>query len=399
MIELGRKSMDDGIPLSEVYLDNTTMIGVAQLVADPAVHASAYTLLDLETFCEAFILYDRVTSLRQQSVHYFEKSLSTRNLQQMAGLFEQMRAAGVFSSVYAGRGDGHPNNKIEDIVDQLVEKAQFFDREPHLPIDHYLIKEGAFLGKGEIEKARTTFPLSSFDMRPTCVYLATSLYTGKPYLASSIRVPTVRCLVDNANRKGSGVIQKCLDLCESPMRNRIAEAEGAFDGIDLRLSLPPLMKMVLEQCNAASEIPSALASIRQRPDVRRLRRWFGVLHSHLQAGDADKVCTALQQINDICDHHRRQPDSVVDDVVTVLTIRLSPLSNILKLIKTNTGHVLSWIKNRHVLFLKNLASSTNCVKDNRELIKRVFNITLSDEDENIFAKLCSLDASSKGGGQ
>jgi hypothetical protein len=48
--------MNERTQATSVLIDNTTMIGVGQLAADPATFLSPFTLLDLETFCEAFIL-------------------------------------------------------------------------------------------------------------------------------------------------------------------------------------------------------------------------------------------------------------------------------------------------------------------------------------------------------
>ncbi len=382
---------------SEVYLDNTTMIGVANLVTNPAAHLSAYTLLDLETFCEAFVLHDRIKSLRQQTLHYLEKLLVSEDLLLMRDLLAEMRAAGIFSTGYAVKRELHDEDPIDEIIEQLnlglAKLASESEEVAPIPVmvPAYLSRLGAFVGKGEVD-ADNTYPSAVYETRPTFVYFATSVHTGHPYLASSIRVPLVRKLARIANNRGMSAVQSCLELCERPMRERIEKATATFDGLDARVCLPPLLRLVLEQCKAPTDIIPAIGNLRERADVVRLRQWFRQLNYLIETGNIDRLCKHLESIEGLSQQHQLTPDAVISDVLTTMSIGLAPITTVIKLVKGKADLLWSWVRNRHLLFAKSLASSTTCIAHNRELIESVFGVGLSEEDMNIFATLRAADS-------
>jgi len=375
---------------TEVYLDNTTMIGVAQLIYNPSAHLSAYTLLDLETFCEAFILFDRVISLRQQSIWYLKKALSYDRLEGTRVLFKEMRAAGVFSTKSAS----FPELISEDLVDNIVDNIVFdfedvFDQEVQL--DSYMVKAGAFTGAGIIEAERSVQLLSLKELlRPVIRYFVMSMYEGKPYYASSIRAPIVRKLANSCNYQGISAINKCLEICENPWKERIEKVKKEFDGLDLRLTLPPLLKYVLEQCKQPSDIGMAILRTRNRADVKRLRNWLRNLQHDLSMGNVDKIYHSLENLDKVSPVVKNA-ESVLVDIQAILTITASPLENIFKLATNNADFLYSWIRNRHFVFIKNLMVSTNSIQHNQELIKKVFGVTLSDDDLTQYANLRNIE--------
>lgn len=375
---------------TEVYLDNTSMIGVAQLVCNPAEHLSAYTLLDLESFCEAFTLYDSVVSLRMQTMWFLRKTLRHHSLKSMRVLFREMQAAGVFSTRYAS---GHTLIDEEKIV-VLAERLEA-SKAPSLPqieVDGYLIKRGAFYGTGEVEDKRATYLMSPDELfRPTIWYFMISMYEGRPYLASSIRVPVVRDLVKACNRQGASVVEKCMEVCEAPWRDRIEKVAREFEGLDMRLALPPLLTYVLEQCNKPEDIGPAILSIRDRPEVVRFRDWCRDLQIFVDTGNVDGIYRALETLEKLSSQYHKRPDSIVEDIAAVLTIGASPLESILKLAKNNINQLVSWIRNRHFVFIKTLASSTTHIERNKALIERVFGVPLPEEELDRYAELRALD--------
>jgi len=379
----------------EVYLDNTTMIGAAQLIYNPAAHLSAYTLLDLETFCEAFILFDRVISLRQQSIWYLKKVLSYDKLEEARILFKEMRAAGVFST----RSATFPELIGEDLIDNIannlaLDLEDIFNQKVQL--DGYLIKAGAFAGTGMIESERSIQLLSLKKLlRPVIRYFVLSMYEGKPYYASSIRAPIVRELAKSCNHQGISAVNKCLEICEKHWKERIEKVKKEFDGLDLRLVLPPLLKYVLEQCKQPSDIGLAILKTRNRRDVRRLRSWFRNFQRNLSTGNVDEIYHSLENLDKVSPIVKNA-ESVIVDIQAILTITASPLENIFKIAANNTDFLYSWIRNRHFVFIKNLMASTNCIQHNQELIKKVFGVTMSNKDLSQYANLRNIEKHTMG---
>lgn len=379
---------------SAVLIDNSTIVGVANLIADPKRYLTPFTLLDLESFCEAFLLFDRINSLYGQSSRLLESSLNCTDLKGIKDLLETMKTTGIFSTKdlrsrgeingvllnqlmqntgltiedFSGYWEFLENNKRKDDILDM-----FSDRVPR----HVL--------------ATRFQTITSNLFYRTAVYVYTSMYEGTPYFATSLRVPFAQKIIKQVNCKSESIVKKCLKSCESKMQNNIEEILREFPKQDFRLTLPPLLKLVLEECCCAKDIFGVLAKLRERKDIKEFRNWHQRFQQNLDKGCIKDVVRDLRSLKTLENESVIDQNKIITNIQSVLSLSVEPVKSILELVKNNFDLFASWIKNRHFIFLRELSNSVQTIENNSKLITSIFNNSLSEEDLNIYKKMRELE--------
>ncbi len=289
---------------SEVYIDNSVLIGTGKILSHPET-LSAYTLLDLETFCEAFILYDKVSSLRGQTSRILNGCLQLEDFKNFKRFFE-LSSAGMFSVKESKQNFGAYWYELDDIKDRIlnedmkkaITKYAGSTYGNDLQVETYFQKSGSFMGTGNIE---TVLQREEIDLRyiinSTFTYLANSMFEGKPYLASSIRSPLVSVYCKEMKPRSISIVNEYLTSIETKKRKQIEKVLNYFGNIDCRLYLPPLFKMVLKESSNINDIIPSMLKIRRQPDVILFRKYCKKIQMAQRKGNVNRLYKTIEEVN------------------------------------------------------------------------------------------------------
>ncbi len=414
-----------------VFLDNATVINACSILSSPRAF-DPYKLLDLESFCEAFLLYDHVYTLVGHSfmaaVESGRYAVNPKSKLSTSALYSDLMSKNLLVPVVIGAGSVH--YRIEDIeildevassidVEQTVNRITsiFGDNIPwSRPVraknagsdeawnnvvlgqetwvsDSYPIYLFPIPGAIELDwdnkpkvKRRSTWV--DVFVSQTFFYVVVASLLKRPYLCSSIRVPIVHDVVAQLNRRFFSVIHGSLGAVSQGARKKIEAVLRFFGegGIDF-LFLPVLFS-VLQEAKSREDVIPTLIAMRERDDVKSFRHWCRSLHQAWQEQDLDRIYASIQELRNVSaqlsqslsTEPLRGSISHLPDV-TLLTRKGR------EAVKSSESGLVASCYNPSLSFIKDIGAYLSAIGKNRKLIEDLLEYNLSPNDFSVLDQL------------
>jgi hypothetical protein len=335
------------------YLDNASIINALTVVSSPE-DADPYKLLDLESFCEAFLFYDCVRTL---TGHSFMSAVGSPGFEETGGRKSRRRSQGLATlrrtleqiargkagtpDLYASlidldllrpvvldAGSVHYSlDRLEDFdavawaldIDQLVETAAgvFPDETPWDTVaigeetwtsDSYPIyyfprplskqrpkEEDDYSFYWELNHNRRTDWVDVF-VSQTFSYVVQASRSRQPYLCSALRLPVVAATIEQLNGRFNSFAQGSLNALDREARRKLDEVNEFLGGEAMQSLRLPALAYVLDRSKGRKDLLSTLFRLRDEKQVQAFRQWCRASDRAWREQDMTGVYAAVREL-------------------------------------------------------------------------------------------------------
>ncbi|MFE9203435.1 hypothetical protein [Micromonospora sp. NPDC007230] len=312
-----------------VYLDNATIYNACSALLEPDSF-DAYKLMDLETFCQAFLLHSKVITLVGHSYQHRvqrhpiiakqllktgvlvheESSISYHGLESVDEAASRVDLKRLVEAANATFPDGAPwvgdlwadTGLAKTII--LGSRTPTSYSYPFYSFSRELLAEAGVgtLRAGEHDSRGWVRALTA----QTFFYVHQAVNAGTAFMCSAVRVPVVAELLQQSNQAFLSVAQATLGSAASAMDTRTAELRAFFGEHFLTPLRVPALRYVLNNKPDRTSFIAALLAAREDPKICEFRRWCGALQSAWETSNLKRVMAALSELRSVSD--RFDPD-------------------------------------------------------------------------------------------
>lgn len=291
------------------YLDNATVTNACAILSDPRTF-NIYRLIDLESFCEAFLFFDCVRTIIGRSYAWalrsdligivpgvplyrtlIEKDLlhpvetggsfvhgwveGDRELDEIAKSLNITESVSLVEKMF---GDSLPwtyDQSDRNGVFNLIwgTPAYISDSYPQYFFPKPGSQSKAVIDDGEAEPAIRLTGWKHTFISQTLLYIAQASFNKMPYICSSVRMPVVEDILGQLNRNFVSTIHGCLRVATSATRDKVDRIIDFFGNQAIGFPVLPALFCVLREARRREDILPSLLRLREREDIVKFRTW------------------------------------------------------------------------------------------------------------------------------
>jgi len=352
--------MDDSI----AYLDHSTRAGALHLLQNPSKHLNAFTLLDLMTCTDAFVLYDHLVGFWGSTYFLESKALDVDSAlaQQMLSLESDAITSRHGREIFAISDMGNEDYwAARDFFDDGLEEAL-------APVRHELNKR---LPQGLYEH-------HDGDGAGLLNYILHSTILGTAYFSSAIRSPLVSIVRKNINRRTFSAVETILTTVSEAQAKKIEVIKTRFYGYQASLLMPPIFRLVLEGCSSQRDFLGSLSRFRDSREARSMRRWASKLQTRINTGNIGELEAVVNEINGVAARLVLPTPTIAQQTLEFIPTGLVDYKKAIQVpVEKASKLAVDYLCRPHALLLKKLAGSLQALENDLDLVQDKFDVRIS----------------------
>lgn len=364
------------------YLDHSTLAGAFALLENPKKNFNAFTLLDLMTCTEAFTLYDYVYTFWNGTGLIESKAISVNSELGMQMTDIEMKTVKSL------------NIALSNEFKEYWRSYEYFDCKSLEEKFSSILNELRERMPGHIYRPDRTYGVNEFDsLGGTLHYIFHSAFLGVGYSPTSIKSPFVSLLKREINKKIFDALDSCMAIVGDTHRKKVESLKTRFYGFNMSMVVPPIFRLVLQECSGPNYFLPALYRFRNSRIARKYRKWILKLQKRIGTGDQRELEKAVSEFNHLTKKCSGENVRGCQQFLEFIPSGIVDFKNALaETILKKSTRAIDIILHPHALLLRKLMNSLQSLEGDFELIESKFGISISDETIKDFIELSVFES-------